>query len=53
MAKKRQHYVPQVYMKAWETEVVKIAEPYKKFQGVYAFKQGVNFGDGANRDTIL
>lgn len=53
MATKRQHYVPQVYMKAWETEVEKITEPDKKFQGVYAFKQGVNVGDGANRDSIL
>lgn len=53
MATKRQHYVPQVYMKAWETEVEKITEPDKKFQGVYVFKKGVNIGDGANRDSIL
>lgn len=39
MATRRQHYVPQVYMKAWETEVETITEPDKKFQGVYVFKQ--------------
>lgn len=53
MATKRQHYVPQVYMKAWETEVEKITEPDNKFQGVYVFEQGANIGNGANRDSIL
>ncbi|MBK5261254.1 MAG: DUF4238 domain-containing protein [Peptostreptococcaceae bacterium] len=53
MATKRQHYVPQVYMKAWETEVEKITEPGKKFRGVYVFEKGVRKGDGANRDSIL
>lgn len=53
MATKRQHYVPQVYLKSWETEVEKIAEPDKKFQGVYVFKQGGSVGDGANRDSVL
>ena len=50
MSTKRQHYVPQVYMKAWETEVEKITEFDKKFQGVYVFKQGANIRDGRNRD---
>jgi len=53
MATKRQHYVSQVYMKAWETEVEKITEPGKKFQGVYVFEKGVRKGDGANSDSIL
>lgn len=33
MATMRQHYVPEVYMKAWKTEVEKITEPGNKFQG--------------------
>lgn len=53
MATRRQHYVPQVYMKAWETEVEKISEPNKKFQGVYVFENGVSIGNGSNRDSIL
>jgi len=45
MATKRQHFVPQVYMKAWETEVEKISEPNKKFQGVYVFENGASTGN--------
>ena len=38
MPTKRQHYVPRVYMKAWETEVETIEEPNKKFKGLYVFE---------------
>lgn len=35
MPTKRQHFVPRVYMKAWETKVETAKEPDKKFDGVY------------------
>ena len=53
MVTKRQHYVPQVYMKAWETEVEKITRPDEKFKGVYEFKENDGKWDGAKRDSIL
>lgn len=53
MSTKQQHFVPQVYMKAWETTVETIAEPSKKFTGVYTFVDGQSIGNGANRDSIL
>jgi len=49
MPTKKQHFVPCVYLKAWETKVETIKEPNKKFDGVYVF-QGSNIGDGANRN---
>ncbi len=52
MSTKRQHYVPRVYMKAWETTVETIKEPAKKFQGVYVFNNS-EIGDGANRNSVL
>lgn len=52
MPTKKQHFVPCVYLKAWETKVETIKEPNKKFDGVYVF-QGSNIGDGANRNSIL
>lgn len=53
MATKRQHFVPQVYMKAWESEVERISEPNKKFNGVYVFENETRIGNGSNRDSIL
>lgn len=54
MATKNQHYVPQVYIKAWETTVYSINEPKKPFTGVYYYKKGnLSIGDGRNKSTIL
>lgn len=53
MATKRQHFVPQIYMKAWECTVESQSEPNKKFQGVYEFEQDCNIGNWKNRDSIL
>lgn len=52
MATREQHFVPRVYMKAWETEVETTKEPDKKFNGVYVFKN-TTIGEGANRKTVL
>lgn len=52
MSTKKQHFVPRVYMKAWETQVETSKEPEKKFQGIYVIKDGV-VGEGANRESIL
>lgn len=52
MPTKRQHFVPRVYMKAWETKVETVKEPDKKFDGVYVFN-GSNIGEGANRNSVL
>ena len=52
MPTKRQHFVPRVYMKAWETKVETAKEPDKKFDGVYVFN-GSNIGEGANRNSVL
>lgn len=52
MATKRQHFVPRVYIKAWETTVETNKEPDKKFKGVYVFENS-DVGEGANRDSIL
>lgn len=51
MPTKRQHYVPRVYIKAWETEVTNKKEQDKKFQGVYYF--GMNESDGKTKESIL
>ena len=41
-----QHYVPQVYLRAWESKVVSIKEPKKEFMGVYYFeKDKLEIGD--------
>lgn len=51
---KEQHYVPQVYLKAWETTVYSIKEPKKPFLGVYHYdKTQLVTGNGRNRNTIL
>lgn len=52
MSTKRQHFVPRVYMKAWETQVETLKEPDKKFNGVYVIKEG-NTGEGANIKSVL
>lgn len=52
MTTKRQHFVPRVYMKAWETQVETLKEPNKKFKGIYVIKDD-NLGDGANRNSVL
>lgn len=54
MPVKRQHYVPQVYLKAWETRVVSKKEPSKHFDGIYYFgKSDLEIGDGKNKDSVL
>lgn len=52
MPTKKQHFVPRVYMKAWETQVETHKEPDKKFNGIYVIKDG-STGDGANRNSVL
>lgn len=52
MPTKRQHFVPRVYMKAWETKVETKEEPNKKFDGIYAFENS-NIGQGKNRSSVL
>ena len=53
MPTKKQHYVPKVYLKSWETKVETKKEPQKKFDGVYKFENGETIGDGCNRNSIL
>lgn len=50
---KKQHFVPEVYTKAWKTEVTNKKEPNKAFAGVYIFKNADIIGDGANIGSIL
>ena len=52
MSTRKQHFVPQVYMKAWETKVETSKNPKNKFDGVYVFKNS-NIGEGANRKSVL
>ena len=52
MPTKRQHYVPRVYIKAWETEVETIEEPNKKFKGLYVFENS-DIGQGKNKNSVL
>lgn len=52
MPTKKQHFVPRVYMKAWETQVENSQEPQKKFTGVYVCNSS-NIVDGANRNSVL
>ena len=54
MSTRFQHYVPQVYLRAWESKVVSIKEPKKEFMGVYYFeKDKLEIGDGRNVKSIL
>ena len=53
MPTKQQHFVPRVYMKAWETNVETIKNPHIKFSGVYVFEDQSSLGDGANIKSVL
>jgi hypothetical protein len=53
LATRNQHFVPRVYLKAWETQVETSREPTKKFQGVYHFDNGATVGEGSTREAIL
>ena len=48
MPTKKQHFVPRVYMKAWETKVETSKEPNKKINGVYVFNDS-DIGEGVDR----
>lgn len=52
MSIKKQHFVPRVYLKAWETQVETLKEPDKKFNGIYVIKEG-SIGEGTNRNSVL
>lgn len=54
MPVRRQHFVPQVYLKNWETQVTSRREPNKPFKGIYYYeKSNLEIGDGKNKDSIL
>lgn len=54
MGVKKQHFVPRVYLKNWETRVSSKKEPRKYFQGIYCFsKDDLKTGDGKNKDSVL
>lgn len=53
MATKNQHFVPRVYIKAWETSVENSKEPNKQFQGIYVFSNGNTYGEGRTKESIL
>ena len=53
MPTKKQHFVPRVYMKAWETTVETLKDPHIKFSGVYTFEDHTVLGNGANRNSVL
>lgn len=54
MTVKWQHYVPQTYLKAWETRVTSKKEPRKWFDGIYFYeKWDLETGDGRNKDSVL
>ncbi len=53
MSTTEQHFVPRVYLKAWETQVETLTTPDIKFKGVYTFKEANTLGNGANRKSIL
>lgn len=50
---KRQHYVPRVYLKAWETQVRTDEEPHKDISGVYVFNGQELIGHGKSKEKIL
>lgn len=48
---KDQHYVPKVYLKAWETNVVTKREPNRPFQGIFYYeKSNLRQGEGRNKN---
>lgn len=50
---KKQHYVPRVYLKAWETSVTTDQEPNKQIQGVYRFDHDEKRGHGTPITAVL
>ncbi len=52
-ATNNQHFVPQVYLKAWETGVSSLSEPDKIFNGVYAFSDNEQIGNGVSRKSVF
>ena len=50
---KRQHYVPRVYLKAWETQVRTDEEPNKDISGVYVFNGQELIGHGKSKEKTL
>lgn len=53
MPTKKQHYVPRVYLKAWETQVETLKDPDVKFNGIYTFDYSDSIGNGANKASVL
>lgn len=54
MATKNQHYVPQAYLRAWETKVASKNEPNRQFDGVYYFqKSSLEKGNGLTTEKVL
>lgn len=53
MPTKNQHFVPRIYLKAWESKVETSKEPNKKFDGVYYYTNGMDNGEGSTREAIL
>lgn len=53
MPTRKQHYVPQVYLKAWETQVETLKDPGNKFKGIYTFDCSSGIGNGANKASVL
>lgn len=50
---KKQHYVPRVYLKAWETSVTTDQEPNKQIQGVYRLDHDEKRGHGTPITAVL
>lgn len=50
---RNQHFVPRVYLKAWETKVETKQDPGRQFNGVYYLKKEDTIGEGATREAIL
>lgn len=53
MSTKRQHFVPQTYLKAWEGVVISSNSPDKPISGVYYFEGDSQLGEGRNKDSVL
>ena len=53
MGTKRQHYVPKVYLKAWEGKVENSKHPGNIFEGVYIYEGDSPIGEGFSRDAVL
>lgn len=53
MGKKKQHFVPQAYLKAWEGLVFPKDHPEESITGIYYFEGDAQSGDGRNKDSVL